>query len=136
MSVWARLGLIAGGLGAGATCLVALELALYVLGAGEGPPAYDPMAGFSAAVSLFERTERADGTPVFRVSLARLSNTARTPPGPERSRNTSRSGRAGRRAEASQNAGRRRGNDVTLPRARPTTACDMMVGIGSDDTGP
>lgn len=84
MGVWARLGLIAGGLLAGVACLVALELLLRVVGAGEGPPAYDPMAGFSASVPLFERAERADGTPVFRMSRARLVDAERTPPGPER----------------------------------------------------
>ena len=42
------------------------------------------MVGFSAAVPLFERAERADGTPVFRVSPARLLDTTRGEPMPER----------------------------------------------------
>lgn len=83
LRVWARLGLIASGLLLGVVGLVALELLLYALGAGEGPPAYDLMAGFSASVPLFERAVRADGTPVFRVSPIRLSD-PRTPPGSER----------------------------------------------------
>jgi len=61
-----------------------MELLLRMVGAGEGPPAYDPMVGFSAAVPLFERAERADGTPVFRVSPARLMGEAGAEPMPER----------------------------------------------------
>ncbi len=77
VSFWARLGLVAGGLVAGVACLGAIELPLHIVGAGAGSPAYDPMVGFSAAVPLFERAERAEGTPVFRVSPARLLNEAR-----------------------------------------------------------
>lgn len=84
VSAWARLGLVVGGLVAGLACLVALELLLSLVGAGEGPPAYDPMAGFSASIPLFERTERADGTPVYRVSPARLAEGAQSSNGPER----------------------------------------------------
>jgi lysophospholipase L1-like esterase len=80
VSAWARLGLVVAGLLAGLACLVLLELLLYGVGAGEGPPAYDPMAGFSASIPLFERTERA----VFRVSPARLAEDVRSSGGPER----------------------------------------------------
>ena len=83
-SPWARLGLVVGGLAAGVACLVALELGLRVVGAGEGSPAYDPMVGFSAAIPLFERAERADGAPVFRVSPARLHDAPGAAPAPER----------------------------------------------------
>ena len=84
MSACARLGLVAGGLVAGVACLGAIELLLHIVGAGEGPPAYDPMVGFSAAVPLFERAERADATPVFRVSSARLLGETGAEPMPER----------------------------------------------------
>ncbi len=42
------------------------------------------MVGFSAAVALFERAERADGTPVFRVSPVRLLDETGAEPMPER----------------------------------------------------
>jgi tetratricopeptide (TPR) repeat protein len=80
---WARLGLVAGGLAAGLACLGALELGLCAVGVGGGPPAYDPMVGFSAAVPLFEGAER-DGVPVFRVSPARLIDSPGAEPAPER----------------------------------------------------
>jgi len=70
--VGARLALVPFGFAAGLLVLVALEAALRLAGAGKGPPGYDPFAGFSAAVPLFERAERPDGTPVWRVSPARL----------------------------------------------------------------
>jgi lysophospholipase L1-like esterase len=84
VSAWARLGLVAGGLAAGIACLGAIELLLRIVGAGAGPPAYDPMVGFSAAVPLFERAERADGTPVLRVSPIRLTGESGGDPMPER----------------------------------------------------
>ncbi len=80
----ARLGLVLVGVLAGLACLVALEFALFLVGAGEGAPAYDPFAGFSASVPLFERAERADGTPIYRVSPARLVNSANAGRSPER----------------------------------------------------
>ena len=52
--------------------LGALELALRLVGAGEGPPGYDPLSGFSSSVPLFVRASAADGTLVWRVSPARL----------------------------------------------------------------
>ena len=51
----ARLGLVLLGMLAGVAVLAALELALRLAGAGEGPPGYDPFVGFSAAVPLFTR---------------------------------------------------------------------------------
>jgi lysophospholipase L1-like esterase len=84
VSVWARLGLVAGGLAAGVALLVALELVLRVAGAGEGPPAYDPMVGFSAAVPLFVPAQRADGARVLRVSPARVQGESAADPAPER----------------------------------------------------
>lgn len=77
-----RLGLVIVGLLAGLACLIGLELLLALVGAGEGAPAYDPFAGFSARVPLFEPATRDDGTPIYRVSSARLVNSphARRPP--------------------------------------------------------
>jgi lysophospholipase L1-like esterase len=45
---------------------------LRLAGAGAGPPGYDPLSGFSSSVPLFVPATRADGTPVWRVSPARL----------------------------------------------------------------
>jgi hypothetical protein len=84
VSAWARLGLVAGGLAAGVACLGAMELLLRILGAGEGPPAYDPMVGVSASVPLFEPARRADGTPVLRVSPVRLIDQSVAEPMPDR----------------------------------------------------
>lgn len=80
----ARLGLVLGGVLAGLVCLLVMEGVLWLVGAGGGPPAYDPFSGFSAAVPLFEGTERADGTPIYRVSPARLVNSPDADRGPER----------------------------------------------------
>jgi lysophospholipase L1-like esterase len=71
-----RLGLVLFGLVAGVALLAALELSLWAVGAGEGPPAYDPFQGFSAAVPLFERGRRPDGAEIFAVSRARLADSA------------------------------------------------------------
>jgi len=81
----ARLGLVAFGILAGLVVLGTLELGLWLLGAGEGPPGYDPFAGFSTAVPLFERAEREDATPIYRVSPARLDDPSlASVPQPER----------------------------------------------------
>ena len=72
----ARLGLVLFGGLSGVALLAALELGLWAVGAGEGPPAYDPFHGFSAAVPLFERGRRADGVEIYAVSRARLADTA------------------------------------------------------------
>jgi lysophospholipase L1-like esterase len=80
----ARLGLLLRPLVGAIACLGAAELLLHVVGAGKGPPAWDPMVGFSAAVPLFERATRADGTPVLRVSHARLLDEASSESMPER----------------------------------------------------
>jgi hypothetical protein len=42
-----RVGTVLMGLRAGVAILAAVELGLRLTGVGEGPPAYDPMAGFS-----------------------------------------------------------------------------------------
>jgi len=74
-SALARVGgvllLVAGGTAAGVLLLVALELALRVLGVGSERPRHDPFAGFSRVVPLFERSTRADGTAVLTLSAAR-----------------------------------------------------------------
>ncbi len=73
-AVLGRLGLALLGLAAGALCLVAAEGLLAALGAGGGPPGYDPFAGFSAAVPLFEPARGAEtGEALLRVSPARLA---------------------------------------------------------------
>jgi len=83
--ILARLALALFGLVAGVALLAGIELALWVVGAGEGPPAYDPFHGFSAAVPLFARGQGADGAAVYTVSPARLADTAaRGEPEPER----------------------------------------------------
>jgi len=80
-----RLGLVLFGLCAGVALLAAVELGLWAVGAGEGPPAYDPFQGFSAAIPLFERGRRSDGAEIYAVSPARLADSAsRGEPQPER----------------------------------------------------
>ncbi|MEW6273119.1 MAG: SGNH/GDSL hydrolase family protein [Thermodesulfobacteriota bacterium] len=66
-----RLGLVALGLLAGLLTVVALEMALRLLGIGGGVPRYDPFAGFSRTVPMFEPVTLADGTPGFRTAAAR-----------------------------------------------------------------
>ncbi len=56
----------------GMALLAALELGLRIAGAGEGPPGYDPLSGFSSSVPLFVPAPRADGTAAIRISPARL----------------------------------------------------------------
>jgi lysophospholipase L1-like esterase len=63
--------LVAGGTIAGVLLLVAVELALRVLGVGSDRPRHDPFSGFSRVVPLFERGKRADGTAVYTLSAAR-----------------------------------------------------------------
>jgi lysophospholipase L1-like esterase len=72
----ARVLLVACGALSGVLVLAVLEGALWLAGAGEGPPAFDPFSGFHAGVPLFEAARRADGTRVFRLSPARLHDTA------------------------------------------------------------
>jgi lysophospholipase L1-like esterase len=67
-----RVALVAFGFGLAAALLGATELALRLAGAGEGPPGYDPFAGLSSSVPLFVPATRPDGTPVMRISPARL----------------------------------------------------------------
>ncbi len=84
MKFLARLALVAAGLLAGVACLAGLELLLRIVGAGAGAPAYDPKVGYSAALPLFERAERPDGTAVLRVTPARLLNESGAEPVPQR----------------------------------------------------
>ena len=71
----ARLGLVALGLVVGVVLLVAAELVLRVAGVGGEAGCYDPFAGFSRTVPMFEPATRADGTPVFRTARARRLRT-------------------------------------------------------------
>ena len=54
----------------GVACVAAVEVALRLAGVG-GERRYDPFAGFSRTVPMFEPATRADGTPVFRTAKAR-----------------------------------------------------------------
>lgn len=63
-----RLALIVLGVGVGIALLAAAELGLRFAGVAEGGPRHDPFAGFSHQIPLFERTTRADGTAVMRIS--------------------------------------------------------------------
>jgi lysophospholipase L1-like esterase len=88
-SLIARVGgivlLIAGGTMAGVLLLVAVELALRVLGVGADRPVHDPFGGFSRVVPLFEPVRRPDGTAVFALSAARQrSATGRASAEPQR----------------------------------------------------
>lgn len=68
--VWQRLALIGLGLAVGLLTVVAAELALRLTGIG-GDTRYDPFAGFSRTVPMFEPATRDDGTQVFRTAKAR-----------------------------------------------------------------
>ena len=61
-----------GGLLFGFAIVAGLEFLLWALGVGDDRPHHDPFAGFSSAVRTFEPTTRADGTPIYRVSSARV----------------------------------------------------------------
>lgn len=67
----ARVGLAALGLLVGVATLGAVELALRVAGVGEGVPRYDPFAGFSRTMPMFEPAVRSDGTRILRTAAAR-----------------------------------------------------------------
>jgi lysophospholipase L1-like esterase len=67
----ARLGLAVLGVLVGVATLALLELALRLTGIGAGAPRYDPFAGFSRTVPMFEPGERPDGTRIFRTAAAR-----------------------------------------------------------------
>lgn len=69
--VLTRVALIAVGLAIGVVTLGLVEVALRVAGIGEGGPRYDPFAGFSSTVPVFEKAVRADGTRVFRTAAKR-----------------------------------------------------------------
>jgi hypothetical protein len=75
-----RVALVAFGFVLAAALLGATELALRLAGAGEGPPGYDPFSGFSSAVPLFVPATRPDGTPVMRISPARLGRRSHEDP--------------------------------------------------------
>jgi lysophospholipase L1-like esterase len=67
-----RLALVLFGALGGVALLALLELGLWATGRGEGPPAYDPFQGFSAAIPLFERGRLDTGAEIYAVSRARL----------------------------------------------------------------
>ena len=66
-----KLVLVLLGLAVGVATVIALELALRVTGIGAGETRYDPFAGFSRTVPMFEAATRDDGTQVFRTAKAR-----------------------------------------------------------------
>ncbi len=66
-----KLVLVLLGLAVGVATVIALELALRVTGIGAGETRYDPFAGFSRTVPMFEPATRDDGTQVFRTAKAR-----------------------------------------------------------------
>lgn len=70
-SLGQKLALVALGLAVGVATIVALEVVLRITGVGAGGARYDPFAGFSRTVPMFEPATRADGTPVFRTAQAR-----------------------------------------------------------------
>lgn len=65
-----KLALVALGLAVGVATIAALEVVLRMTGVG-GETRYDPFAGFSRTVPMFEPATRDDGTPVFRTAKAR-----------------------------------------------------------------
>jgi len=67
---WQKLGLVGLGLAFGIAAVVLLEILLRLTGIGSDRR-YDPFAGFSRTVPMFERATRDDGTPVFRTAAAR-----------------------------------------------------------------
>jgi len=70
-----RTGLIGFGVVLGVASLVAVELVLRVAGVGDDAGRYDPFAGFSRTVPMFEPATRADGTAVLRTARARKVRT-------------------------------------------------------------
>lgn len=75
----ARAGAVGLGLLIAAVALVIAEVALRLLGAGEGTPRHDPFAGFGSSVPMFERVARPGEAPVLRVAAARLGPDAPEP---------------------------------------------------------
>ena len=69
--VLAHLGLVLAGLLAGLALLLAVELALRLLGIGANHPRHNPFAGFSRAVPTFELDNWPDGTRIYRLAAAR-----------------------------------------------------------------
>ena len=63
-----KLVLVALGLAVGVATVVALELVLRLTGIGAGETRYDPFAGFSRSVPMFEPATRDDGTKVPRTA--------------------------------------------------------------------
>ena len=66
-----RVALIVLGLLVGGAAVVAVELVLRLAGVGADRARYDPFAGFSRTLPMFEPATRADGTAVFRTARAR-----------------------------------------------------------------
>lgn len=71
----ARAGMVALGLALGVLSLVAVEIVLRVAGVGDDAGRYDPFAGFSRTVPMFEPATRPDGTAVLRTARARKVRT-------------------------------------------------------------
>lgn len=70
-----RIGLVVFGLLVGGAALAAAELLLRLAGFSADRARYDPFAGFSRTVPMFEPATRADGTAVFRTARARRVRT-------------------------------------------------------------
>ncbi|MBY0278816.1 SGNH/GDSL hydrolase family protein [Candidatus Binatia bacterium] len=66
-----RLALVALGLVLGVATVGVAELVLRIAGVASDRGRYDPFAGFSRSVPMFEPAQRADGTSVFRTARAR-----------------------------------------------------------------
>ncbi len=69
--VLTRVVLILAGLAVGVAALLVVELGLRAAGIGAGGPRYDPFAGFSSTVPVFETAVRDDGVRIFRTSPKR-----------------------------------------------------------------
>lgn len=66
-----RISLVVFGLVVGGAAVAAAELLLRLAGFDADRARYDPFAGFSRTVPMFERALRADGTAIFRTARAR-----------------------------------------------------------------
>jgi lysophospholipase L1-like esterase len=71
----ARAGMIGLGIALGVLALVAVELVLRAAEVGDDAGRYDPFAGFSRTVPMFEPATRRDGTAVLRTARARKVRT-------------------------------------------------------------
>ncbi len=69
--MFSRITYALGGLLFGVTLIVVFELTLRLFGVAENAPKYDPFAGFSRAVPLFEQVAERDGTRFYEWSSLR-----------------------------------------------------------------